>query len=85
MQGLVGGFAERRCRTVGGSLGLASRAAPGLRERGGMSGEATRTGASAMARRWSVDLAMLVAIGLLMGFLGPFGSDRIPDAYRYIY
>lgn len=38
-----------------------------------------------MARRWSVDLAMLVAIGLLMGFLGPFGSDRIPDAYRYIY
>lgn len=50
-----------------------------------MSGEATRTGASAMARRWSVDLAMLVAIGLLMGFLGPFGSDRIPDAYRYIY
>lgn len=38
-----------------------------------------------MARRWGVDLAMLVAIGLLMGFLGPFGSDRIPDAYRYIY
>ena len=38
-----------------------------------------------MARRWSVDLVMLVAIGLLMGFLGPFGSDRIPDAYRYIY
>ncbi|MGH7028425.1 LytTR family DNA-binding domain-containing protein [Brevundimonas sp.] len=28
---------------------------------------------------------MLVAIGLLMGFLGPFGSDRIPDAERYIY
>ncbi|MFK4058472.1 LytTR family DNA-binding domain-containing protein [Brevundimonas sp. NPDC046655] len=38
-----------------------------------------------MARRWGVDLAMLIAIGLLMGFLGPFGSDRIPDAYRYIY
>ena len=38
-----------------------------------------------MAWRWSVDLAMLVAIGWLMGFLGPFGSDRIPDADRYIY
>lgn len=36
-------------------------------------------------RRWSVDLAMLVAIGLLMGFLGPFGSDRIPVVGRYVY
>lgn len=40
---------------------------------------------TATARRWAVDLAMLVTIGLLMGFLGPFGSDRIPDAERYIY
>lgn len=38
-----------------------------------------------MARRWAIDLAMLIAIGLLMGFLGPFGSDRIPDRDRYIY
>lgn len=36
-------------------------------------------------RRWGVDLAMLVAIGLLMGFLGPFGSDRIPVVGRYVY
>lgn len=36
-------------------------------------------------RRWAVDLAVLVAIGLLMGFLGPFGSDRIPAPYRYAY
>lgn len=28
---------------------------------------------------------MLVAIGLLMGFLGPFGSDRLPAGDRYTY
>ncbi|UAL10965.1 LytTR family DNA-binding domain-containing protein [Caulobacter segnis] len=44
-------------------------------------GEADR----ASARRWVVDLAVLVAIGLLMGFLGPFGSDQIPAPYRYAY
>lgn len=38
-----------------------------------------------MFRRWAVDLAMLAAIGLLMGFLGPFGSDRLPTVARYIY
>jgi hypothetical protein len=32
-----------------------------------------------------IDLAMLVAIGLLMGFLGPFGSDRLPVVGRYVY
>jgi hypothetical protein len=36
-------------------------------------------------RRWAVDLAVLVAIGLLMGFLGPFGSERIVSPYRYVY
>lgn len=35
--------------------------------------------------RWLIDLAILVAIGLLMGFLGPFGSDRAPTALRYAY
>lgn len=50
-----------------------------------MKGEAKRTSPAAAARRWAVDLAMLVAIGLLMGFLGPFGSDRIPDGDRYAY
>ena len=51
-----------------------------------MGGAATTTGgAAATVRRWGVDLAMLVAIGLLMGFLGPFGSDRIPVVGRYVY
>ncbi|USQ95689.1 LytTR family DNA-binding domain-containing protein [Caulobacter sp. RL271] len=35
--------------------------------------------------RWAVDLAVLVAIGLLMGFLGPFDSERMPAAHRYGY
>lgn len=50
-----------------------------------MTGKATKTRAAPRARRWGVDLAILVAIGLLMGFLGPFGSDRVPDVDRYIY
>lgn len=36
-------------------------------------------------RRWPVDLAMLVAIGLLMGFMGPFASERAPIVARYVY
>ncbi len=44
-------------------------------------GEAART----RRRRWAVDLAVLIAIGLLMGFLGPFDSERIPASYRYAY
>lgn len=36
-------------------------------------------------RRWAIDLAMLVAIGLLMGFLGPFASERVPTLWRYVY
>ncbi|MET3663670.1 LytTR family DNA-binding domain-containing protein [Caulobacter sp. 1776] len=36
-------------------------------------------------RRWAVDLAMLVAVGLLMGFLGPFASERSPAVRRYVY
>ena len=50
-----------------------------------MTGKATKTRAAPRARRWGVDLAILVAIGLLMSFLGPFGSDRVPDVDRYIY
>lgn len=38
-----------------------------------------------MIRRWAIDLAVLVAIGLLMGFLGPFASERAPIVARYIY
>lgn len=40
---------------------------------------------SAAARRWAIDLGLLVAIGLFMGFLGPFGSDRTPQGLRYLY
>jgi len=36
-------------------------------------------------RRWAIDLAILVAIGLLMGFLGPFGSDHIPVVKAWVY
>lgn len=43
-----------------------------------------RIGGTAV-RRWSIDLAMLVAIGLLMGFLGPFASERVPTVWRYVY
>ena len=37
------------------------------------------------ARRWAIDLVILVAIGLLMGFLGPFGSEHIAVGARYVY
>jgi hypothetical protein len=50
-----------------------------------MDGEATIQGAAATARRWAIDLAMLVAVGLLMGFLGPFASERAPVVGRYVY
>ena len=36
-------------------------------------------------RRWAVDVAMLVAVGLLFGFLGPFDSDGAPAGQRYLY
>ena len=47
-----------------------------------MSGEAT---VKVTARRWAIDVAMLIAIGLLMGFLSPFGSDHAPVLWRYVY
>jgi hypothetical protein len=50
-----------------------------------MNGEASGQGGTATARRWAIDLAMLVAIGLLMGFLGPFASERVPIVGRYVY
>lgn len=40
---------------------------------------------TATARRSAIDLAMLVAIGLLMGFLGPFGSDQLLPVQRLVY
>ncbi len=35
--------------------------------------------------RWAIDLSLLSAVGLLMGFLGPFDSDSTPVAVRYAY
>ncbi|WP_396592787.1 LytTR family DNA-binding domain-containing protein [Brevundimonas sp. R86498] len=45
----------------------------------------TEDGGRARVRRWAVDLAILVAIGLLMGFLGPFESAHLPAGPRYLY
>ncbi len=36
-------------------------------------------------RQWAIDLAILIAIGLMMGFLGPFGSDHIPVVKAWVY
>jgi len=58
---------------------------PELRERDGMITEAVEQVGTTTARRWSFDLALLVAIGLLMGFLGPFASERAPLLPRYLY
>lgn len=43
------------------------------------------TDGSGGARRWAIDLAMLMAIGALMGFLGPFASEHVPPLRRYVY
>jgi hypothetical protein len=49
-----------------------------------MVGEAEGEDRATTARQ-ATDLAMLVTIGLLMGFLSPFDSERGPVAERYIY
>lgn len=36
-------------------------------------------------RRIASDVALLVALGLFMGAVGPFGSDQMPGAMRYPY
>lgn len=36
-------------------------------------------------QHWAIDLSILTAFGLLMGFIGPFGSDRFPTPTRYSY
>ena len=50
-----------------------------------MDGGAGRLVGTDTARRWAIDLAILVAIGLLMGFLGPFSSEHVPIVGRYVY
>jgi hypothetical protein len=44
----------------------------------------TRIGTTT-ARHWAVDTIMLAAMGLLLGFLGPFDSDGTALAPRYAY
>ncbi|MEG2313361.1 LytTR family transcriptional regulator DNA-binding domain-containing protein [Brevundimonas sp.] len=56
-----------------------------MRERDAAPHKATAPLRSSLFRRAGIDLGILVAIGLLMGFLGPFGSDRAPAGLRYIY
>ncbi|WP_419319646.1 LytTR family DNA-binding domain-containing protein [Caulobacter sp. ErkDOM-E] len=56
-----------------------------MREWDDMDGKASAQSAATTARRWGIDLAILVAIGLLMGFLGPFDTDRLPKVERYLY
>jgi hypothetical protein len=50
-----------------------------------MDGKAGSLAATTTARRWGIDLALLVAMGVLMGFLGPFDTDRLPPVERYAY
>lgn len=50
-----------------------------------MDGKASAQSAATTARRWGIDLAILFAIGLLMGFLGPFDTERLPRFERYLY
>ncbi|MBX9617047.1 MAG: LytTR family transcriptional regulator [Caulobacteraceae bacterium] len=50
-----------------------------------MAGEAGQLIGAATARRWVVDVAILLAIGLLMGFLRPFDSELAPIPGRYVY
>lgn len=46
-----------------------------------MDGESARR----IGGRWAIDLAMLAAVGLLMGFLSPFASEHAPVVKRYAY
>ena len=36
-------------------------------------------------RRWAIDLGILIAMGLLMGFMGPFDSEHRPALLLYGY
>lgn len=59
--------------------------APGLRERDDMDRRPTKRGGRTAPPSWAIDVAILVGIGLLMGFLGPFDSDSAPVGVRYVY
>lgn len=78
-------LAERHCPWVGGSLGPTSRTAPQVRERGCMDRKDRAIFGTQTARRWVIDAVMLAAMGVLLGFLGPFDSDSAPAGTRYAY
>ena len=50
-----------------------------------MGDQAVRAGEISAARRWALDLGLLVFIGLMMGFLAPFASDQAPVVGRYAH
>lgn len=50
-----------------------------------MDHEAGKLIGRAPLRRWAIDVAMLVVIGLMMGFLAPFDSEQVPILGRYLY
>lgn len=81
----VGDFGSGDDRSGRRSTGSVSRTAPGLRERDDMSDRAKDQSRGATVRRWGIDLAVLFAIGLLMGFLSPFGSEQTSVGIRYLY
>lgn len=50
-----------------------------------MDGQTRKAVGEGAGRRWAIDLAMMVVIGLLMGFLAPFDSERTPMLERHLY
>ncbi|MDQ8029610.1 MAG: LytTR family DNA-binding domain-containing protein [Brevundimonas sp.] len=50
-----------------------------------MGDQAVRAGEVSARRRWALDLGLLAAIGLMMGFLAPFASDQAPVVGRYAH
>jgi len=56
-----------------------------MRERGVMSHRDKAIIETGTARRWIVDGVMHAAMGVLLGFLGPFDSDSTPPEIRYAY
>ena len=50
-----------------------------------MTVEETRQGVKRVWRGLGVDVAVLLAIGVLMGILGPFDSERMPLLTRHLY
>jgi len=56
-----------------------------MRERNTTPHTTARIGQFLSPKRMLIDLGILIAIGLLLGFLAPFGFDRAPTGLRYAY